>query len=419
MQQPLEIKLTSHVNAEWLQRLRWLNPAHYELAVGAGDLRTNCRATVNGRFLFHLIPSALSATERQEMFRLALAVARNKAKDTRRIRNVGGGEHSLTKAGTRSLFARARPLKVLRNAKEGTFGFEGVRRLGNSCCPCAFNREQPDEYRQLVPHCESLSDLAREHEPELWQRHMDLILAHRSRMIGESIWPQGVSNLCFAMTAHSDSGNVPGSMSAMIVAGDFAGGELILPAYSAAVFVKPGDLLLFDGRELHGVGPFKGVRLSVVLYLKSSVLECPCAASASVGEEPAVLSIDSPFPAGSMAPQKCSEVMAVPQPCDSLRRPSQVTQEKMGKSAMKDLLDEREQLQNRCLEALEVGDVLEAELAFHEFVDIINPETLAAWPDWSLQPLLIAIVLMGSLETRASELLRNELAVRGMNLEAA
>ena len=416
MQQPLEIKLTSHINQEWLQRQRWLTRAHYELEVGVGELRTNCRATVNGHFLFHLIPSVLPSHVRQEMYRVALAVARNNASNTRRLKNVGGGEHTLTKAGTPSVYARPRKLVALRDAKEGTFGFEGV---GRGCQPCSFNRERPRHYKELVPLCEVISNLAREHEPEISQWQMDLTLNHRRRMIGYSIWNQGVSNRCFPMTAHSDSGNVPGSMSAMIVAGDFDGGPLIFPAYSVGVFVQPGDLLLFNGREMHGVGPFTGVRLSTVLYLNNSVLRCPGAASASVGEEPAVLSIDSPFPAGSMAPQKCSEVMAVPQPCDSLRRPSQVTQEKMGKSAMKDLLDEREQLQNRCLEALEVGDVLEAELAFHEFVDIINPETLAAWPDWSLQPLLIAIVLMGSLETRASELLRNELAVRGMDLEAA
>jgi hypothetical protein len=86
---------------------------------------------------------------------------------------------------------------------------------------------------------------------------------------------------------------------------------------------------------------------------------------------------------------------------------------------MNDLLDVREQLQNRCLEALEVGNILEAELAFNDFVDSINPETLRAWPDWSLEPLSIAIVSMGSLETRASELLRTELAARGKDLEAA
>jgi hypothetical protein len=274
-QQPLEINLTPNSNSLWLQSLRWLNPAHYELAVGAGDLQGNYRATAEGRLLFHLIPSVLTSHERQEMFRLALVVARNKALNTRRIRNVGGGEHSLTKAGTPSLFARARQLKVLRNAKEGTFGFEGIRRIGNGCCPCAFNREQPEEYRQLVPLCESLSALAREHEPELWQKQMEVASKRRDLTIGNTPWSQGVANLSFPMTAHSDKGNMPGSLSASIVVGDFDGGPLIFPAYNVAALVHPGDLLLFDGRELHGVGPFTGARLSVVLYLKSSVLQCP------------------------------------------------------------------------------------------------------------------------------------------------
>ena len=143
-----------------------------------------------------------------------------------------------------------------------------------------------------MPICESLSDLAHEHEPELWQNQMEVAADHRNLMIGTTPWCQGVANLCFPMTMHSDSGNVLGSLSAAIVVGDFEAGPLIFPAYSAAAFVRPGDLLLFNGREFHGVGPFTGVRLSVVLYLKSSVLHCPCADSESVGEESAVLSID-------------------------------------------------------------------------------------------------------------------------------
>jgi hypothetical protein len=290
---PLELTLTRHPNSMWLESLRWLDSAHYELAVGAGDLQGNYRVFADGRLLFHLIPSAISSDERKEMFRLALAVARNKGKDTRRIRNVGGGgEHPITKAGTPSVFARARPLKVLRHAKEGTFGFEGARPLVTGCGPCAFNLEQPEEYRQLVPICDSLSDLAREHEPEQWRKQMEVAADHRNLMIGTTPWCQGVANLCFPMTMHCDSGNFPGSLSAAIVVGDFSGGPLIFPAYSVAAFLRPGDLLLFDGRELHGVGPFTGVRLSVVLYLKSSVLQCPCAASESVWEEPAVPSID-------------------------------------------------------------------------------------------------------------------------------
>jgi hypothetical protein len=252
-QQPLEIELASHTNQEWLHRLRWLNRAHYELEVGAGDLRANCRATANGHFVCHLIPSVLTSHERQEFFRISLSVARNNASGTRRLKNVGGGEHTLTKAGTPSVYARPRKLVALRDAKEGVFGFEGAGR-GGGCRPCSFNRERPQHYRELVSLCESLSLLAREQEPEIWQRQMDLTLAHRSLMIGKSIWSQGVSNLCFPMTAHSDSGNVSGTMSAMVVAGDFDGGPLIFPAYSVGVFVQPGDLLLFNGRECTGWG---------------------------------------------------------------------------------------------------------------------------------------------------------------------
>src|ERR1035437_7912195 len=112
---PLEIELTSHASLEWLNSLRWVNAAHYELKVGVGDLRENCRVMGNGRLLFHLIPSVLPSHQRRELFRLLLAVARNKAAITRRLKNVGGGRHPLTQAGTPSVYARPRKLKILRN----------------------------------------------------------------------------------------------------------------------------------------------------------------------------------------------------------------------------------------------------------------------------------------------------------------
>lgn len=277
-QEPIEINVSRPVNLMWLKSLRWVDAAHYELKLGAGELTGNCRAITNGRLLCHLISSASSPDERRNIFRLSLAVARNKAAFTRRLKNVGGGEHILTKGGAPSVYARPRRLIALKDAKEGVFGFEGVGR-GGGCRPCSFNRERPQHYRELVSLCESLSLLAREHEPEIWRRQMDFTFAHRNLMIGESIWSQGVSNLCFPMTTHSDSGNVAGSMSAMVVSGDFEGGPLIFPANSVAVFMQPGDVLLYDGHAHHGVGSFTGVRLSTVLYLNKAVLHCSGARS--------------------------------------------------------------------------------------------------------------------------------------------
>lgn len=270
-----ELQLERHADTQWLETLRWVNAGHYFTKLGDGALRKECRVTGNGRFLCHLIPSVLTPHHRREFFRLLLAVARNKATGTRRLKNVGGGEYTLTRAGTPSLYARARRLKALRDAREGVFGFEGIGR-GSGCRPCAFNWERPEDYRLLVSLCDFLADLARHHEPEISRKQMDVVSGHRDLMIGNSGWSQGVGNLSFPMTAHRDRGNVRGSISAMIVVGDFENGPLIFPAYSVGVFVQPGDLLLFDGRELHGVGPFTGVRLSGVLYLKRDLLHCPC-----------------------------------------------------------------------------------------------------------------------------------------------
>jgi hypothetical protein len=273
-QAPLKFAITRRINQQWLDSLRWLNAAHYEFALGQGGLRGNYRVVANSHFLCHLIPSALPVQERQELFRLSLAVARNRASGTRRLKNVGGGKHRLTKAGTLSLFAQPRKLAFLRSAKEGVFGFEGDER-GRCGGPCAFNIEQPAEYGELVKLSESVSELARTHEPQLCSGQSVFASANRSRIIGNTLlWSQGIANLNLPMATHRDRGNVRGSLSALTVFGDFEGGPLIFPAYALAVFMAPGDLLLFDGQEAHGVGPFKGVRLSLVLYLKRSIEGC-------------------------------------------------------------------------------------------------------------------------------------------------
>ena len=281
---PLEIKFMSRTNPLWPQHLRWVNPAHYDYEVGCGNLRANYRAFGNGHFLFHLLPSVLQPQQRRELFQLLLVVARNKGVGTRRVRNAGGGVRGLTNAGSVSTFPRTRPLAALRFAREGTFGFEGLR-SGVGCCPSAFNREHPQEYRELEPLCDNLNDLAQEHEPERWKKQWNILSAHRSLSIGRTVWTQGVANLSFPMAVHRDHANIKGSISALAVVGDYDGGPLIFPAHGVAVFLQPGDVLFFDGNQYHGVGPFMGVRLSLVLYANRAVLGCPIDCVGTPGRE--------------------------------------------------------------------------------------------------------------------------------------
>src|ERR1035437_2576346 len=67
---PLEVEIYRPINPLWLNSLRWVGPAHYDLKVGVDDLQTNCRVIANGQLLCHLIPSAMSSHERQEFFKL-------------------------------------------------------------------------------------------------------------------------------------------------------------------------------------------------------------------------------------------------------------------------------------------------------------------------------------------------------------
>lgn len=65
---------------------------------------------------------------------------------------------------------------------------------------------------------------------------------------------------------HGDESNLPGGMSALLSLGDFSGGQLVVPRWRIAFELMPGDLLLFDGLQLHGNLPIVGDRASLVLY---------------------------------------------------------------------------------------------------------------------------------------------------------
>lgn len=73
---------------------------------------------------------------------------------------------------------------------------------------------------------------------------------------------------------HSDSGNLKGAMTALLPMGRFTGGELVFPRWRIGFAFKPGDLLFFDPRQLHGNLPFEGHRLSAALYCEARIADC-------------------------------------------------------------------------------------------------------------------------------------------------
>lgn len=272
-QEPPDINIIRRPNAEWMKSLRWLNQAHYDHVLDERGLQGSYRVRLNGRFLCRLIPSALDTDLRQELFELSLCIAHHKVTSTLRLQLVGGGIRPLTKSGTPSVYARPRPLACLKHAKEGVVGFEGVGR-GGGCCPCAFNERFPHEYGRFVECAQFLNGLYREKEPECFARQLELANTRPHLLIPGTVHSQGVSNFCFPMMAHRDRGNAKYSLSIQTNFGDYTDGFLIFPEAALAVSLRPGDALIFNGRALHGVGPFTGVRLSLVLYLRRDIFNC-------------------------------------------------------------------------------------------------------------------------------------------------
>lgn len=94
-------------------------------------------------------------------------------------------------------------------------------------------------------------------------------------------WTSGIINHTAALPYHRDSGNLPGTWSAMVMCKrGCTGGELHLPEYDILLDVPDKSLCIFDGQAAwHGVTPFtlrnaESYRFSTVMYAKQACRDC-------------------------------------------------------------------------------------------------------------------------------------------------
>lgn len=102
--------------------------------------------------------------------------------------------------------------------------------------------------------------------------------------IERTLWSSGIINHTAALPMHTDSGNIPGSWSAMLMCRrQVEGGVLHLVDYGCYFSVPHGSITIFDGQSVtHGVTPLEpkgpdASRYSLVSYAKSNMRQCaPC-----------------------------------------------------------------------------------------------------------------------------------------------
>ena len=88
-------------------------------------------------------------------------------------------------------------------------------------------------------------------------------------------------NVNHAIKYHTDSGNIKGSYSNVLILKEYCtGGELVLPDYRIALEQSDGALCIFRGQEeIHGVMPLKPYkenfyRASIVYYTLAQLQHC-------------------------------------------------------------------------------------------------------------------------------------------------
>jgi 2OG-Fe(II) oxygenase superfamily len=77
----------------------------------------------------------------------------------------------------------------------------------------------------------------------------------------------------WATPYHRDTNNLHRVLTAIICCGEFEGGELMIPRWGLNIPYQPGDLVLFDPQQVHGVLPFAGERVSAAFYCSGKIAD--------------------------------------------------------------------------------------------------------------------------------------------------
>jgi hypothetical protein len=184
----------------------------------------------------------------------------------------------------RSKYQKAAAKKsAMRQAHSGSVGFlapSGVYPFGRVS---GFTRHHHDEWLTMLPVFELLNDLYRQYAPTQWAMQ-NAMARHTSPdfVIPKTVFTTGTVNGPERFKCHADDKNLAFGMSVMTVwrkePHDFQGGYLVFPQWEVAIDMQLGDVLIFDGLELHGNSPFSPEsgfdRISIVAYYQSRMIEC-------------------------------------------------------------------------------------------------------------------------------------------------
>lgn len=151
------------------------------------------------------------------------------------------------------------------------------------CRACAWNDQHPQEYQQLLPLFQKVSDLHGELAPESYAFQKEWSdKTSPDFVIPGTIYSTVTINKNFRTAAHLDAKNLHDGMASMLLLreGKYAGGYVVLPEYRVAVAMDSGDLIIFRNmKDLHGNTPIIPLsknyqRCTLVFYYREGMINC-------------------------------------------------------------------------------------------------------------------------------------------------
>lgn len=151
---------------------------------------------------------------------------------------------------------------------------------------CRFSNKTTDEkqnFNKLFTFQDTLCKIYKKYLPEIFEYDLKKTreLVDDDYRLVDTPYTTANINVNHAIKYHTDSGNIKGSFSNVLILKEHcSGGELVLPDYKIALMQSDGALCIFKGQEeIHGVMPLKPYkqnfyRASIVYYTLAQLQHC-------------------------------------------------------------------------------------------------------------------------------------------------
>ena len=161
-------------------------------------------------------------------------------------------------------------LEVVKAAggKMGVAGFE-------DCRASKWNEKDPVLLTATTPLLNQVTHLFEDYLPAEFCQQLELMANVKAehRLVG-STFTSFIVNRTVRTRLHVDEGDLEAGYAAIVVDGQYQGGELLIPEFQVGFDLQPGDCLFFDPHLIHGNNVLEGERLATVLYSRTDLTRC-------------------------------------------------------------------------------------------------------------------------------------------------